>query len=53
MENGETQRPYVIATGGLATLYAQDAKFIDVVDNNLIFKGLLEINKKHKNTKKQ
>ncbi|MCK5373986.1 MAG: type III pantothenate kinase [Alphaproteobacteria bacterium] len=52
LDNGETQKPYIIATGGLAPLYAKDTKLIDVVDNNLIFKGLLEINKKHKNTKK-
>lgn len=49
-EEGERKVPHVIATGGLASLYVEDAPSIDVVDNNLIFKGLLEINKKHKNT---
>lgn len=38
----------VIATGGLAPLYAQSAECIDAVDENLIFKGLLEIYKSHK-----
>lgn len=33
----------VIATGGLAPLYAQSTEVIDVVDDELIFKGLLEI----------
>lgn len=36
-------KPYVIATGGLAPLYARSTDYIDVVDENLIFKGLLEI----------
>jgi len=43
-EIGET--PYVIATGGLAPLYAQNTEMIDAVDENLILKGLLEIYKK-------
>lgn len=47
MEEMET-KPYVIATGGLATLYAESTDYIDVVDDNLIFKGLFEIQKKHK-----
>lgn len=38
----------VIATGGLAPLYAQSTKVIDVVDDELIFKGLLEIYLKKK-----
>ncbi len=38
----------VIATGGLAPLYAQSTQSIDVVDENLIFKGLLEIYKNKK-----
>ncbi len=37
---------FVIATGGLASLYAQSTKAIDTVDENLIFKGLIEIYKK-------
>ncbi|MGH1403191.1 MAG: type III pantothenate kinase [Alphaproteobacteria bacterium] len=43
-ELGKT--PTIIATGGLAPLYAQSTDSIDVVDENLIFKGLLEIYKK-------
>ena len=35
-------KPYVIATGGLASLYAESTDHIDVVDDNLIFKGLFE-----------
>lgn len=42
---------YVIATGGLAPLYAQSTKKIDHVDNDLIFKGLHEIHKYHTKTK--
>lgn len=38
----------VIATGGLASLYAQSVERIDTVDETLIFKGLLEIHKSHK-----
>lgn len=34
---------YVIATGGLASLYARNTDKIDVVDEHLILKGLLEI----------
>tara|TARA_R110002072_G_scaffold206421_6_gene364199 strand:- start:1417 stop:2187 length:771 start_codon:yes stop_codon:yes gene_type:complete len=41
-------KPFVIATGGLAPLYAQSAECINEVDDNLIFKGLLEIYKKNK-----
>ncbi len=43
------KKPYVIATGGLAPLYAESTDIIDVVDDNLIFKGLLEIYKNYKN----
>lgn len=39
--------PKVIATGGLAPLYAQSTKMIDVVDDHLILKGLYEIHRKH------
>ncbi len=38
----------VIATGGLAPLYAESAQSIDMVDEQLIFKGLLEIYKTKK-----
>ncbi len=41
-------KPLVIATGGLASLYANDSDVIDLVDDNLIFKGLFEIYKKSK-----
>ncbi len=40
---------FVIATGGLAPLYAQSTETIDIVDEDLIFKGLLEIYKKKNN----
>ena len=39
----------VIATGGLAPLYAQSTNAIDIVDEHLIFKGLYEIHKYNKN----
>jgi len=41
-------KPYVIATGGLAPLYAESTDYIDTVDESLIFKGLYEIHKKNK-----
>lgn len=41
-------KPYVIATGGLASLYAQNTDSIDLVDENLILKGLLEIYKRNR-----
>lgn len=40
-------QPYIIATGGLAELYAQNIQ-IDCVDEHLILKGLLEIHKRNK-----
>ncbi len=40
------EKPYVIATGGLAPLYAQSTAVIDMVDDSLILKGLLEIYKR-------
>ena len=51
LSGDETNKPHVIATGGLASLYAKDTSMIDVVDNDLIFKGLLEINRRHKKAK--
>lgn len=36
-------KPFVIATGGLAELYAQSTPTINCVDDNLIMKGLLKI----------
>lgn len=42
---------FVLATGGLAPLYAQSTKMINAVDEHLIMKGLLEIHsRKQKNT---
>lgn len=38
----------VIATGGLAVLFADEVKEIDLVDQDLTLKGLLEIYRKHK-----
>ena len=40
--------PFVLATGGLASLYAQSTDTIDTVDENLILKGLLEIHKQER-----
>lgn len=34
-------KPYVIATGGLAPLFAKDSDVIDIVDGDLTLKGLL------------
>ena len=42
------QEPTVIATGGLAPLYAQSTNTINIVDEHLIFEGLLAIYKKNK-----
>ncbi len=44
-------KPYVIATGGLAPLYAQNTDVIDLIDHNLTLYGLLEIYNKHKDKK--
>ena len=35
------QKPYIIATGGLAQLFSQSLPLIDTVDNDLTLKGLL------------
>ncbi len=45
----DSKKPFVIATGGLASLYAKESSVIDVVDDNLIFKGLVEIYKNEQN----
>jgi len=37
------EKPYVIATGGLAPLFAHGTDKIDVIDQDLTLKGLLEI----------
>ncbi len=42
-------KPFVVATGGLAPLYAEELSIIDIVDDNLIFKGLVEIYKNEQN----
>lgn len=39
-------KPYVIATGGLASLFTPNTDAIDIVDEELTLKGLLEIYKK-------
>lgn len=44
------QDAYVIATGGLAPLYAQSTEAIQAVDEHLILKGLLKIYKDFKNS---
>lgn len=36
-------KPYVIATGGLAPLFADGTNVIDIIDQDLTLKGLLEI----------
>ncbi len=38
-------KPYVLATGGLAPLFATNTPLIDAVDEELTFKGLLHIHK--------
>lgn len=43
------QDVFVIATGGLAPLYAQSTNIINTVDEHLILKGLLEIYKENNN----
>ncbi len=40
-------RPFVLATGGLATLFADHTDAIEAVDDALTLKGLLEIYKKN------
>lgn len=39
------EKPYVIATGGLASLFSDGTNSIDIVDDDLTLKGLLEIYK--------
>lgn len=41
-------KPYVIATGGLAPLFAKDSDLIDIVDQDLTLKGLLILHQEHK-----
>ncbi|MCD8497348.1 MAG: type III pantothenate kinase [Alphaproteobacteria bacterium] len=45
MGNG---KPFVLATGGLAPLFAADTDAIDAVDDDLTIKGLIEIYKRMK-----
>ena len=40
--------PYVVATGGLATLIAEDSKSVDVINRNLTLEGLRMIYEKNK-----
>lgn len=42
------ERPMVIATGGLAILYAQSTKVIEKVDEHLTLKGLIQIHMSNK-----
>jgi len=45
------QKPFVLATGGLAGLLEQGAKGIDQIDEDLTLKGLVGIYNKHKTLK--
>lgn len=42
------EQPFVIATGGLAPLFAGNTDAIDEIDDQLILKGLLVIHQNHK-----
>ncbi|HRQ60198.1 MAG TPA: type III pantothenate kinase [Alphaproteobacteria bacterium] len=42
------EKPFVLATGGLAPLFAADTNVIDAVDDDLTIKGLIEIQKRMK-----
>ncbi len=46
-------KPYVLATGGLAPLFAPHTKSINHVDDELTLKGLLLIHQESKNEKKR
>ena len=43
IEEELSEKPYVIATGGLAPLFADGTDKIDIIDQDLTLKGLLEI----------
>jgi len=45
---GLDQKPFVIATGGLAPLYAKNTEAIDLADDDLTLKGLVKIYKNEK-----
>lgn len=47
-EMGGESKPFVLATGGLAPLFAADTAAIDAVDDDLTIKGLMTIYKKTK-----
>ena len=47
------QKPFIIATGGLAPLFARDIAAIQEVDEELTLKGLLYIYKQQQQTKKK
>lgn len=49
IKNETSTSPQVIATGGLATLIAQDSSVIDIVDPYLTLKGLYEIYQENQN----
>ena len=48
MKDAGIQKPYVIATGGLANLIAKETKAIDKVDSSLTLEGLRIIYEKNK-----
>lgn len=41
------EQPFIIATGGLASLFAEEISIIETVDPDLTLKGLLEIRRKN------
>lgn len=41
------QKPYVLATGGLASLFAGDTDCIDKIDDDLTLRGLLYLHRRH------
>ncbi len=47
------QKPFVLATGGLASLFAKDTLVIDAVDDSLTLKGLLYIYERHMSSDKE
>lgn len=46
------QKPFVVATGGLSGLYAQDLKMLDKVDKDLTLSGLVHIYQAYKEQSK-